>query len=114
VHGSHRGHSLGFPTANLKTANELIPGFGVYAVLAHVEGRTIKGVASIGIRPTFDSGPVSIEVYLFDFHEDLYGRPVELVFIKRLRGEEKFADAEALVRQIRKDVHDAQVILNTV
>ena len=114
VHGSHRGHTLGFPTANLKTANELIPGFGVYAVLARIQGRTIKGVASIGIRPTFDSGPVSIEVYLFDFHEDVYGKEIELLFIKHLRGEERFPDADALVRQIRKDVQDAQEVLKTV
>jgi riboflavin kinase/FMN adenylyltransferase len=114
VHGSYRGHKLGFPTANLKTANEVIPGFGVYAVLAHLEGRTFKGVASIGVRPTFDNGPVSIEVYLFDFSKDVYGKPVELVFIKRLRGEEKFSDADALVRQIQKDVRDAQAVLKTV
>jgi riboflavin kinase/FMN adenylyltransferase len=112
VHGAHRGHTLGFPTANLKTSNEMIPGFGVYAVLARVAGRTMKGVASIGIRPTFDSGPVSIEVYLFEFHDDLYGKEMEVLFIKHLRGEEKFADAEALVRQIRKDVLDAQEVLS--
>jgi riboflavin kinase/FMN adenylyltransferase len=113
VHGSHRGHTLGFPTANLKTANELIPAFGVYAVLAHVGGRTFKGVASIGIRPTFDSGPVSVEVYLFDFSEDLYGREMEVVFIERLRGEERFSSAEALVRQIREDVQHAHEVLNS-
>jgi riboflavin kinase/FMN adenylyltransferase len=112
VHGAHRGHTLGFPTANLKTSNEMIPVFGVYAVLVRVAGRTMKGVASIGIRPTFDSGPVSIEVYLFEFHDDLYGKEMEVLFIKHLRGEEKFADAEALVRQIRKDVLDAQEVLS--
>jgi riboflavin kinase/FMN adenylyltransferase len=111
VHGSHRGHTLGFPTANLKTANEMIPGFGVYAVLVRVAGRTVKGVASIGIRPTFDSGPVSIEVYIFNHHDDLYGKEMEVLFIKHLRGEEKFSDAEALVRQIRKDVQDAHEVL---
>jgi riboflavin kinase/FMN adenylyltransferase len=111
VHGSHRGHELGFPTANLKASNELIPAFGVYAVLAQVEGRTFKGVASIGIRPTFDSGPVSVEVFLFEFHENLYGREMEVAFVERLRGEEKFPDVEALVRQIRKDVQHAQEVL---
>ena len=113
VHGSHRGQTLGFPTANMKTANELIPGFGVYAVLANVEGRLFKAVASIGIRPTFDSGPVSVEVYILDFHTDLYGKEMEISFVKRLRGEEKFPDAEALVRQIRKDVQDADVVLRS-
>ncbi len=111
VHGANRGHSLGFPTANLKTVNELIPSYGVYAVYGEVEGRTVKGVASIGIRPTFDSGPVSIEVYLFEFDEDLYGKEMEIVFVKRLRGEEKFQNAEALIHQIRKDVQDAQEAL---
>ncbi len=114
VHGSHRGHTLGFPTANLKTANELIPAFGVYAVLAQVAGRTLKGVASIGIRPTFDNGPVSVEVFLFEFDEDLYGREMEVVFVKRLRGEKKFSNAEALVRQIRTDVQLAQEALESL
>ena len=114
VHGASRGHTLGFPTANLKTANELIPGYGVYAVLAHEGGRTLKGVASIGIRPTFDSGPVSIEVYLFDLDEDLYGKMMDLAFVKRLRGEEKFSNADALVQQIRKDVQDAQKVLSVL
>lgn len=114
VHGSHRGHTLGFPTANLKTANEMIPGFGVYAVLAHVDCRTFKGVASIGIRPTFNNGPVSIEVYLFEFAQDIYGKEMEVAFVKRLRGEEKFPNAEALVKQIRKDVQQAQDVLKAI
>ncbi len=113
VHGSHRGHTLGFPTANLKTANELIPAFGVYAVLARLKDRMHKGVASIGIRPTFDGGPVSVEVYLFDFQEDLYGREMEVAFVKRLRGEEKFSGVESLVRQIRQDVQHAQEALKS-
>lgn len=114
VHGSHRGHTLGFPTANIKSANELIPAFGVYAVLARVEGRTFKGVASIGIRPTFDGGPVSMEVFLFEFSEDLYGKEMEVAFVKRLRGEEKFSDVEALVRQIQKDVQKAREALRAL
>ncbi len=111
VHGANRGHILGFPTANLKTANELIPAHGVYAVLADVDNSRLKGVASIGVRPTFDSGPVSIEVYLFGFAEVLYGKQIEVSFVKRLRGEEKFPDAESLVRQIRKDVEKAELVL---
>lgn len=114
VHGSHRGEALGFPTANLKVVNELIPAHGVYAVLVQIEDQTIKGVASIGIRPTFDAGPVSIEAYLFDFHEGLYGKEMEVAFVKRLRAEEKFPNADALVRQIRKDVQDAQAALQNL
>ena len=111
VHGSHRGQTLGFPTANLHTTNEQLPAYGVYAVVAGIDGRPWKGVASIGVRPTFDSGPVSIEVFLFDFHEDLYGRHMEISFVQRLRGEEKFPNADALVSQIRKDVQNAEQAL---
>jgi len=111
VHGAHRGHTIGFPTANLHTANEVLPAFGVYAVHADVGGRRFQGVASIGIRPTFDAGPVSIEVYLFGFEGDLYGQQMEVQFVKRLRGEEKFSDVDSLVRQIRKDVDEAMQVL---
>ncbi len=114
VHGSRRGHTLGFPTANLDTANELVPGFGVYAVLVNIDCRRLHGVASIGVRPTFDNGPVSIEVYIFEFEEELYGKQVEALFVKRLRGEEKFPDAESLIRQIRKDVEDARAALRDI
>ncbi|HXY54447.1 MAG TPA: bifunctional riboflavin kinase/FAD synthetase [Nitrospirota bacterium] len=111
VHGSHRGHSLGFPTANLRISNELLPAYGVYAVLATVDGLRLKGVASIGVRPTFDTGSVSVEVYLFDYAGDLYGKQITVSFVKRLRGEEKFPSAESLVRQIRKDVQEAELVL---
>lgn len=111
VHGASRGHLLGFPTANIQTSNELLPAHGVYAVRAHVGRRTIDGVTSIGVRPTFGAGPVSIEVFLFDFEGDLYGRHVEVLFIRRLRGEEKFPDADALVRQMHRDVEQAKAIL---
>jgi riboflavin kinase/FMN adenylyltransferase len=111
VHGENRGHTLGFPTANIQSSNELVPSHGVYAVRALVGGRTIEGVASLGVRPTFGNGPLSIEVFLFDYDGDLYGKHLEVAFIKRLRGEEKFEDADALVSQIRKDVERAREVL---
>ena len=114
VHGAHRGHTLGFPTANLRTANELLPALGVYAVVAGIDDRLFKGVASIGVRPTFDTGPVSIEVYLFEFQGELYGKQMEVSFVQRLRGEVKFPDADALVRQIRQDVQNAELALKDV
>lgn len=114
VPGSHRGQTLGFPTANLRTLNELIPGHGVYAVLAEVDCRRLQGVASIGVRPTFGGGPVSIEVYLFGFHEDIYGRHVDVSFVERLRGEEKFPDVESLVRQMQKDTEQAKKVLENL
>ena len=114
VHGASRGHTLGFPTANIQTANEQLPSYGVYAVRALVAGHTIDGVTSIGVRPTFGSGPVSIEVFLFDFDGDLYGKHVEVSFIKRLRGEQKFQDADTLIRQINLDVQQAKEALASV
>lgn len=111
VHGDSRGHTLGYPTANIHSANELIPPRGVYAVRTAVGGRTIDGVASLGVRPTFGSGPLSIEVFLFEYDGDLYGKHLEVAFIKRLRGEERFPDADALVTQIRRDVEQAREVL---
>lgn len=114
VKGARRGRMLGFPTANIHTSNELIPPLGVYAVLAIFNSERLKGAASIGTRPTFGGGPVSIEVYLFDFEGDLYGKKMELCFIERLRGEEKFPDAQSLVRQMQRDVEQAKKILDHI
>ncbi len=112
VHGSHRGHTLGFPTANLNTQNELIPAYGVYAVTAQVDACRYQGVASIGVRPTFELGPVSIEIFLFDFDGDLYGKQMEVAFVQYLRKEKKFPDVQSLVLQMQKDVHEAKILLH--
>jgi len=85
--------------------------YGVYAVRTLVGGRTIDGVAAIGVRPTFGNGPVSIEVFLFDYDGNLYGKHLEVSFVKRLRGEQKFPDADALVKQMHRDVDDAKSAL---
>jgi len=114
VHGASRGQTLGFPTANIQTANELLPSFGVYAVRMIIGGMAHDGVAAIGIRPTFGDGPVSIEVFLFDYDGNLYGKHVEVAFIKRLRGEQKFPDADALVKQMHLDVAQAKAVLAAV
>lgn len=111
IHGESRGHSLGFPTANIQSANELLPAYGVYAVRALLGGHHLDGVASIGVRPTFGAGPVSIEVFLFGYDGNLYGKHLEVAFIKRLRGEQKFPDVDALVGQMHKDVEQAKEIL---
>lgn len=111
VSGSHRGRTLGFPTANLSTPNELIPAHGVYAVQAAFNSLRLDGVASLGVRPTFGGGPVSIEIYLFEFHEDLYGKQMEVFFVDRLRGEQRFPDVDSLVRQMHRDVEQAKHIL---
>lgn len=111
VHGSRRGHKLGFPTANVRTPNELLPPYGVYAVRAKVDGDSYDGVAAIGVRPTFDTGFFSIEVYLFDFYRDIYGKQMEVSFIRYLREEKKFSDPNALIEQMHRDVEDAKKAL---
>ena len=86
---------------------------GVYAVRAFLDdGRTFGGACSLGERPTIEGAGRSIETFLFDFHEDIYGRGMELQFIKRLRGEEKFDSLDALTAQMARDVADAKDILN--
>jgi riboflavin kinase/FMN adenylyltransferase len=112
VHGAHRGRALGFPTANVHAANELLPGYGVYAVRSFIEGRWIDGVASIGVRPTFGTGPVSIEVFLFDFNGDLYGKHIDVAFLKQLRQEKRFPNVDALVSQMHEDVGEAKKVLS--
>lgn len=114
VAGSRRGRTLGFPTANIHTINELIPPNGVYAVIAVLDKARLHGAASIGVRPTFGNGPVSIEVYLLDFHGDIYGRKMEIYFVERLRQEKKFPDAASLIRQMEKDVELTREILEGV
>jgi riboflavin kinase/FMN adenylyltransferase len=102
VHGDERGRELGFPTANIVPDDELVcPGHGVYACLA--DGR--PAAVSIGVRPTFKTGRGElIEAYLLDFDDDLYGQTLCLEFVERLRGERRFASAEALVDQMHRDV----------
>jgi riboflavin kinase/FMN adenylyltransferase len=110
VHGDERGRKLGFPTANLDAESECHPGDGVYVVLV-LAGRSgerrFGGVANIGRRPTFEKGrqgdAALVEVHVLDFSGDLYGERLEVVFLKRLREERKFASADALVRQIEVD-----------
>ncbi len=102
VHGDKRGRELGFPTANLVPDDRLVcPGHGVYACLA--DGR--PAAVNIGVRPTFKTGRGElIEAYVLDFDADLYGKPLRLDFISRLRGERRFDTVEALVEQMHRDV----------
>jgi riboflavin kinase/FMN adenylyltransferase len=112
VEGDRRGRLLGFPTANLGSENEILPGSGVYAgALRFLDqgepsrGAELPAVVNVGTRPTFE-GPerVLAEAHLIDFKGDVYGRRVELSFRHRLRSERRFPDVEALKRQIAADV----------
>jgi riboflavin kinase/FMN adenylyltransferase len=106
--GDERGRTLGFPTANLVPDEALAcPGHGVYACLANGHPAAI----SIGVRPTFLTGRGElIEAYLLDFDGDLYGTQLCIEFLERLRGERRFASAEALVEQMHRDVERTRVL----
>lgn len=104
--GQRRGRRLGFPTANLKLDNtpKLIPRHGVYAVRAYVEGQRLGGMMNIGVRPTVDrSMRLHLEVHLFDFSGNLYGRLLTVEFAARIRDEERFESMTALATQLAQD-----------
>lgn len=110
VHGDGLGRKLGFPTANMQMKHNRPPLFGIYAVeLAGVAARPLRGVASLGVRPTIKAGgrPV-LEVHVFDWEADLYGRHVRVDFMRKLRDEEKYVDLDTLTRQIALDVEHAR------
>jgi riboflavin kinase/FMN adenylyltransferase len=110
VHGDGMGRKLGFPTANIQLKHNLPPLKGIYVVLAHTEGLgVLQGVASLGVRPTLkqDAKPV-LEVHLFEFSQQIYGKHLRVEFLQKLRDEEKYPNLEALTRQIALDVDKAK------
>ena len=115
VAGDGRGRTLGFPTANLQTSNELLPAFGIYATIAIVGGLQYRAVTSIGVRPTLgEGGPVTVETYLLDGGGDLYGAPLRLAFVQRLREERKFDGLEPLRAQIADDCAKAAALFRQI
>ncbi|MDH3730107.1 MAG: bifunctional riboflavin kinase/FAD synthetase, partial [Acidimicrobiia bacterium] len=112
VRGEDRGAAMGFPTANLEALSGLaIPGRGVYAVSACVEGEIFPAVANVGVRPTFGGGGVeTIEVHLLDHSRDLYGLEMSVDFVERIRDEMAFSGVAELVAQIGHDVEAARRI----
>ncbi len=108
VRGAGRGRTLGFPTANVKSDRPLPLPAGVYACQAVVGHERYRAVINLGVRPTFGETELQVEAHLLDFSGDLYGRRLGLRFLKRLRDERKFADVEALRRQIALDVAAAR------
>ena len=111
VQGDQRGRTIGFPTANLSTENELLPPHGVYATTATVEGLVYPSVTNIGVRPTVDqSGRVSIETHLFNVDRNLYGARMRVGFVQRLRDERTFESLDALKTQIQADSDRARVL----
>jgi riboflavin kinase/FMN adenylyltransferase len=108
IKGAGRGKRLGYPTANIQYAQELLPLPGVYIVDVEVFGSRTRGVANVGFNPTFGENSLGVEVHLLDFGRDLYGQEISVFFRDRIRDERKFRSAEELVRQIDKDVQYAR------
>ena len=108
VRGNRRGHTIGFPTANLHPHNRVIPKFGVYATATLIDGKWRRSITNIGVRPTFENtAEPSIETYLFDFDGDLYGDVLRVRFLHRIRDERKFSGVDELKAQIEKDTKRA-------
>jgi len=111
IQGQRLGRTLGVPTANIALEPTSRLAHGVYAVRARFDGKTIPGVASFGVRPTVDNGPPLLEVHLLDFSGDLYGRDMEVEFVRRIREERKFDSLASLVDEMRRDIERARAIL---
>ena len=113
IYGNQRGVRLGFPTANIAPDKELVPARGVYAVRVIREGKRHEAILNIGFNPTFADGKRSIEVHIFDFHEDIYGESIEILFSERIRDEVRFESPEKLIAQIDRDIARAREILKS-
>jgi riboflavin kinase/FMN adenylyltransferase len=106
---------MGFPTANIEASdkNKIIPGYGVYAVKVELGSHTYNGMLNIGTRPTFNNNADnrSIEVNIFDFHDNIYKKGITLKFVGKIRDEQKFANIDMLVNQLGRDKATALKIL---
>lgn len=111
IKGESIGKRLGFPTANIQAHHEVLPPSGIYAVDVILNNRKLKGACYIGSRPTFKTGRTRyIEVYIFRLTKNIYGKYLEIRFIKKIRGDRKFSSAKSLIKQIKKDINTAQRI----
>jgi riboflavin kinase/FMN adenylyltransferase len=117
AHGDQRGHTIGFPTANLSYAREkVIPAGGIYACWADVRGKKHKAAVNIGTNPTFtpENETMHVEAYLLDFDQEIYNEMVTLDFVSWLRDELKYDTGQALIEQIERDVTQTRELLETV
>jgi riboflavin kinase/FMN adenylyltransferase len=111
IPGQKRGRTLGFPTANLGNLNQLIPGPGVYAVMAILGGKKYPAMTSIGQNPTFKGSYLTVETYIFDFAKEFYGEELSLDFVRRIRGMIRFDSVKALVAELKEDEKKARNFL---
>lgn len=114
VHGDKRGKSIGYPTANIQPENEkkVTPKKGVYAVWVRVDDEYFGGMMNIGERPTFEGTSHTLEVHIFDFENDIYGKDIQIQFVERIRDEKKFSGVDELVAQLGDDENQVRKILN--
>jgi riboflavin kinase/FMN adenylyltransferase len=115
IEGNKLGRTIGFPTANIfiEDQDKLIPKNGVYAVYVYIEGERYKGMLNIGVRPTINNDKRrTIEVHIFDFNEDIYGKTVRLELLAFMRDEAKFEGLDALILQLKKDETNSRALLN--
>jgi len=114
IPGAGRGRELGFPTANLElNAEQALPPDGVYATWAYINNKAYQSMTNIGQRPTFNGDQRMVEVYIPDYHADLYGQELKIDIIERLRSEKKFDTADELKKQMAEDVKQGKAILNS-
>jgi riboflavin kinase / FMN adenylyltransferase len=115
IHGNKLGRTLGFPTANLRLMRRKSPVYGILAVLVRGVGEVaMPAVASLGTRPTVNGKEVLLEVHVFDFAGDLYGREIEVEFVAKLRDEVKFDSLDAMMVQMKIDAANAREVLSKV
>ena len=114
VKGNQLGRTIGFPTANIEVSdkNKLMPKQGVYVVRAMVDRQQVYGMMNLGIRPTVDGKKMVIEVYLFDFNSNIYGKEIKVSFVQRLRNEQKFSSVTALKEQLILDEKKSRIIIS--
>ena len=108
VHGNRLGRSIGFPTANIWLPKNNLPIKGVFSVKISLDMSEFKGIANIGIRPTVGGTSPVLEVNIFDFKKEIYGRRIKVEFVKKIRDEKKFDSLDGLKKQIAKDVNTAK------
>ena len=114
IHGDKRGRTIGVPTANVAMGDYMRPAYGIYATRTRLpDGRVIKGVANLGVRPMFEIEQPLLEVWLLDFDESLYGQTLETELVAFLRGEMKFDGLDALKVQIEADAAKARAVLGS-
>ena len=112
VYGERRGTQLGFPTANLRLdPTTLAPEDGIYATWAIIDGKRCLSATNVGVRPTFGSGPKTVEAFIMDFDQNIYGKTLTLEFISRLREELNFSTVDELIQQMKLDVDQARMVL---